>query len=149
MTTTHERVDAEIRRLHQFLEHWLNGTLLGTEEELQVQFTNRLHPEFFNIQPAGIVLTRDALVRQIMSGYGASPEFAIHIRNVTIRSQLDTNSVIATYEEYQRGAQKSTRSENARLSTALFQLGPGSIQWHFIQETWLPEANHEPENFQF
>ena len=149
MTSPHERVDAEIRRLHRFLENWLNGTLPGTEDELEKHLTSRLHPEFFNIQPAGIVLTRDALVRQIRFGHGASPDFAIHIRNVTVRHHVDAHRVIATYEEYQRGAQKSARANNARLSTALFDLTAEDAIWHFIQETWLPEANHAEENFQF
>lgn len=149
MTTTLERANAEIKRLHRFLEDWLNGTLPNNDAELEAHLTSKLQTDFFNIQPAGNVLTRDALIRQIGSGYGASPNFGIHIRNVAVRHEIDVGYVTATYEEYQRGAKKSAHSNNARLSTALLHFDGDTATWHFIQETWLPEANHAPENFQF
>lgn len=144
-------VEREIERLHQFLEDWLNGSVPGTEAVFVESLADILHPAFVNIQPAGVLLERDKLLDQIRKGHGASPDFRIRIRNVVVRPTLDSaGTMLATYEEYQKGARNSARSENARLSSALFQRDPdGRLVWLHIHETWLPEANHLPTCFQF
>lgn len=144
-------VEHEIKRLHQFLEDWLNGSVAETDAAFAEGLADRLHPAFVNIQPAGIALGRDDLLDQIRAGYGASPDFRIRIRNVVVRQTLDSAStILATYEEYQRGARNSARSDNARLSSALLQGDANDrLVWLHIHETWLPEAKHGPACFQF
>lgn len=144
-------VEREIERLHRFLGDWLNGTAPGTDDAFAEGLENRLHPAFVNIQPAGVALGRDELLDQVRDGHGASPNFCIRIRNVVVRQSLDgAGTILATYEEYQKGARNSARSDNARLSSALFQREPnGRLAWLHIHETWLPEAKHAPVNFQF
>ena len=146
-----ETVRREIERLHLFLEQWLNGTLERSDATFADGVESRLHSDFVNIQPAGIVLRRDALVDQLKSGYGKSPDFQIHIRNVELRPVLDSQAVLlATYEEYQRGARNSARPDNARLSTALFSKAGGSkLTWLHIHETWLPDEAHAAALFDF
>jgi len=144
-------VELEIKRLHQFLEGWLNGGAQRSEAVFTESLTDILHPAFVNIQPAGILLGRDQLLDQIRDGHGASPDFRIRIRNVVVRQSLDSaGTILATYEEYQKGARNSTRSDNARLSSALFQRESNDrLIWLHIHETWLPEAKHAEACFQF
>ena len=60
------------------------------------------------------------------------------------------SAVLATYEEYQKGARNSVRAENARLSTVLFERKSDErLIWRHIHETWLPDDKHDPANFQF
>ena len=149
--TTLDLVTGEIERLHRFLEDWLSGSAPGTDAAFAGGLANALHPDFVNIQPAGIPLGRDLLLEQIRDGHGASPDFRIRIRNVMVRQTLDgAGTILATYEEYQTGARNSARSDNARLSSALFQRNSeGRLVWLHIHETWLPEAKHDPAHFRF
>lgn len=144
-------VESEIKRLHRFLEDWLSGSAPQTDAAFAEGLTDSLHPAFVNIQPAGIPLGRDLLLDQIRDGHGASPDFRIRIDNVEVRQTLDQGgTILATYEEYQKGARNSARSNNARLSSALFQReASGRLVWLHVHETWLPEANHDPANFRF
>lgn len=146
-----DRVRAEIERLHRFLTEWLNGTVAGTEDVLRDGMTDCLHPGFINIQPAGVVLDRETILDQIRSAHGRSPEFRILIRNVQLHHALGNgDGLLATYEEYQRGARNSARAENARLSTAVFaDTDDGGLTWLHIHETWMPDAAHAPEHFDF
>lgn len=146
-----EAVRIEIERLHRFLEQWLNGALDWSDEVFEDGIGRRLHPNFINIQPAGIVLSCETILDQIRSGHGRSPDFRIRIRNVQLHQVLDDKDMLlATYEEYQRGARNSARPDNARLSTALFaEIETGALEWRHIHETWLPEEAHAPERFDF
>ena len=146
-----QRVAQEIVALHGFLAGWLNGALPASEAGFAAGLEARLHPDFVNIQPAGELLRRDELLRQIRAGHGASPGFKIEIRAVTLQQVMDQGSaVLATYEEYQKGARNSARAENARLSTVLFERKSDErLIWRHIHETWLPDDKHDPANFQF
>lgn len=148
---TRRRIEAEIVALHRFLAGWLSGSLPANEAAFAAGLEARLHPGFVNIQPAGRLLRREDLLRQIRAGHGASPGFAIGIRAVTLRHALDQARLyLATYEEYQNGARNSARAENARLSTVLFEDTPdGRLVLRHIHETWLPEDKHAPANFRF
>ena len=146
------RVEAEIQDLHRFLEQWLNGSLPAARDVFDAGLANLLDHDFINIQPAGVSLGREHLVQAIFDGHGASPDFAIKIRNVAIRRMFDNdNMVLATYEEYQRGARNSAHPENARISTALMlDRGNGTrFRWIHIQETWLTADHHAAHNFEF
>lgn len=149
-TVDQSLVEAEIRGLHADLALWLSGRCTADTTWFGTAFAERLHEAFFNVQPAGIVLTREDLLGDLESGYGVSEDFDIHIRNVTLRQVMDDGALLlATYEEYQRGANNS-RSENARLSAVLFERRTdGRLIWRSIHETWLPEANHAAEHFAF
>ena len=145
------RVTQEVEALHQFLEGWLNGSLPATDEVFADGIANRLHPMFSNIQPAGIALTGTDLLRQLKGGHGASPAFRIRIRNAKIQHHLaDTGAILATYEEFQKGARNSARADNARLSSVLFSRGEdGRLVWLHLHETWLPDDRHLPGLFEF
>ncbi len=144
-------IEREIKRLHQFLENWLNGSAPDRDAVFAEGIEDILHPAFVNIQPAGILLERGQLLDQLRAGHGASPDFRIRIRNVVVRQSPDrAGTMLATYEEYQKGARNSARSDNARLSSALFHRDAnGRLVWLHIHETWLPEAKHAPASFRF
>jgi hypothetical protein len=144
-------VAREIEGLHKFLEDWLNGTAPATDEAFAEGLADRLHLSFVNIQPAGLVLERGDLLEQIRSGHGKSPDFRIRVRNVELRHRCpDAGTILATYEEYQKGARNSARACNARLSSALFErTADGRLVWLHVHETWLPEAKHDPAGFRF
>ena len=146
-----EAAKSEIERLHAFLSGWLNGTLANTDAVFRDGIEDRLHADFFNIQPAGRLLTAPELLEALRAGWGKSPDFDIRIRNVRIHTVIeDARLILATYEEYQRGAQNSDRAENARFSSVLFQSNPnGQLTWVHIHETWLPEEKHDPALFAF
>ncbi len=146
-----ETVTEEIGALHSDLADWLSGRCGRDGGLFQTAFRDRFHADFFNVQPAGIVLDRAQLLDSLDNGYGRSPHFDIRIRGVIVRQAIDDGGpVLATYEEYQKGAQNSARGENARLSSVLFERAvDGRLIWRTIHETWLPEENHDPENFRF
>ncbi|MGI9405163.1 MAG: hypothetical protein ACR2O4_02230 [Hyphomicrobiaceae bacterium] len=142
-------IAAEIVALHEALAVWLSGRCPHVNAFFEKEFRARFHPEFFNIQPAGIVLTRADLLHTLDNGYGRSRDFHIRIRNVQLR-QIMAPLILATYEEYQTGAQNSARSNNARLSSVLFEKHEdGRLLWRAIHETWLSEENHAAANFAF
>ena len=145
-----DTVRREVEALHRFLEEWLNGTLPDDQAVFEAGIVRRLHPAFTNIQPAGRALSCGDLLRGLRQGHGGSPDFRIKVRNVALCGALEQDDLIlATYEEYQKGARYSA-PENARLSSVLFRRDPGGrLIWLHLQETWLPEENHAPEHFGF
>lgn len=145
---TIETVTAEIVALHRALAAWLSGAEARDDRVFETSIAGRLAPGFYNIQPAGTVLLRDDLLRQLRAGHSKSPGFAIRIRNVALRARLADGWLVATYEEYQRGARNSA-ARNGRLSTALLRPGEPSGEWLAVHETWLPEEILDPSLFVF
>ena len=144
-----EAVAREIAALHLFFEQWLNGTLPDSEEVFAEGLERRLAPGFVNIQPAGLVLSRDDLIAQIRRGHGASPAFRIRVAEVAVQTSLeDASLILATYREYQRGARNSA-SDNARISTVLLRRRDADFLWLHIHETWLPAEALPPNAFGF
>ncbi len=149
MNDTFERVRSEIERLHAFFTDWLSGGMPKDEALYQDRLVRHLDPGFTYIMPGAAFLTGEDLIRQIRDAHGGSPDFRIQVRNIRLLDQAATPGLIAAvYEEYQRGAVHSA-PQNARLSTALFRDGPDGLVWLHVHETWLPEAAHAPERFQF
>lgn len=132
------QVAAEITALHDFFSDWFAAKVPPDDALFEQNIGRRLIPGFFNIQPSGSLSTRQSLIDQIKSGYGSNPEFEISVGNVEIHHHLDDQTVLVTYEEYQRGAKKSATS-NARISTALLRQKTGYFEWLSVHETWLPE----------
>ena len=99
-------------------------------------FVSRLSPALVYVMPTGIALERAQLLSGLRSGHGSNREFGIEIRGVRVRFE-DTRSVLATYEELQRGA-KSHAAQNARLSTVLLRHDGEALLWQHVHETWLP-----------
>lgn len=94
---------------------------------------------FTIVQPSGVSMSRDKLVDALQAGYGHNPDFQIGIRNVAL-VHVDTDVVVATYQEWQRNAKSSTPPTNGRSSTSVFLRtnNPRELRWRHVHETWLP-----------
>ncbi len=141
MHNIHDAVRHETEALHKFISAWFRGEERNLHEVFRAGLSNRLDPGFVNIQPAGRVLVRDALLRSIESGYGTNPDFEIFIEDSSVRRVFDRERyVLATYTEIQEGAKNSTPSRNARLSTVLFKWKKpnGPFSWLHLHESKLP-----------
>lgn len=135
----------EVEDLHAFFTAWIGGT--ADRSELEARLVPRLHPEFVIVSPEGSVTGKRELVADFERVYGSSPGFRIRIRDVLVRF-AEPGQVLATYTEWQVGAQNSSQSRNARFSTVL--LKPGDpFQWLHVHETWLPETTRAADQFDF
>lgn len=123
----------EVVRLHDFLAAWFRGEL--AEEEIDNSFADVLHPEFENIQPAGVTLTRDKIVDAIREGQGSNPDFQISIEAPRLLGSWP-GLLLFQYVEYQTGARSST-PENRRLSTVLFERDGEKLIWRYLTEVGL------------
>ena len=124
---------AEIVRLHDVIEGWFNGRL--AQDRFEPDFADALHPEFENIQPSGLVSSRDEILGAIRAAHGANPDFRITIEQPRLLA-VYPGLILAGYIEAQTGARNSP-PENRRRSTVLFETGDRLI-WRYLQETALP-----------
>ena len=133
-----EKVEREIRELHDFFAGWLGGTLDATEETFD-RFAVVLAPSFFIVSPAGEVTPRDLLLDAIRKAHGQRPDLEIEVRNVEIH-QDEAPWILATYEEWQ---QEAGGSRTGRISSVLFRHRhgrPHGLEWQHVHETWLEGA---------
>lgn len=138
MTQAYENALTEVEALHRFIAGWFQGAEANTSENFQTSFARRLDPRFINIQPAGRVLSRDALLSAIREGHGTNSDFTIEIRDLTVHREFDDGRLLlATYTEIQSGAKKSNPPTNARLSSVLFERVEGAeyLNWLHLHET--------------
>ena len=49
---------AEVVALHEFISAWIRGDLARSNERFRIEFAEKLHRDFVNVQPAGRVLAR-------------------------------------------------------------------------------------------
>ncbi|MEM9489993.1 MAG: hypothetical protein AAGC55_12675 [Myxococcota bacterium] len=139
---SHEQVQSEIVDLHEFFVEWFTGSCESSDAIFAERFTSRFTKSSILIPPGGQLMNAANLGTSIRAAYGKNPAFRIAIRNVAVRREQD-GLLLATYEEWQRGAIYSSPPENGRLSTALFEVAsaaPGGLRWLHIHETWLPAA---------
>lgn len=142
---------AEIEALHAFFVGWFRGTLSNDEDTFARGFARRFEPGFLLIPPAGTLLPLARLSRMIRAGYGTNPDFAIEIRDVTLRREIGKVAVV-TYQEWQRNAKSSQPANNGRVATALLQpdrVAPGGFAWLHLHECWLPRALVDADPFAF
>lgn len=123
----------EVVRLHDFLGAWFRGEL--TSEEIEKGLADVLHPDFENVQPAGVILTRDKIVEAIREGRGTNPDFRITIEKPRLLGSWP-KMLLFQYVEYQTGARASA-PENRRLSTALFEKDGEKLVWRYLTEVGL------------
>ncbi|MCY6383161.1 nuclear transport factor 2 family protein [Hoeflea prorocentri] len=145
MSSVLNAVAQEIVSLHDFFTQWSNGT--ADRDHLESRFISRLHPDFTIVSPDGAAHTRAHLKTGFEQTFGSNPGFRIEIRDVAVRFQSG-DQVLATYSEWQVGAQRFAQSRNARFSTVLLKLAD-PIQWLHLQETWLPEEVRAADRFDF
>lgn len=124
---------AEVVRLHDFLGAWFRGEL--AEDRFVPDFAAALHPDFENVQPAGLTLTRNELLEPIRAGHGTNPDFQIIIEAPRLLG-IWPGLILFQYIEQQSGARASA-PENRRLSTALFEASGKRMIWRYLTEISL------------
>lgn len=127
---------AEVVRLHDFLGAWFRGEL--AEDCFEPNFVDALHPDFENVQPAGVTLTRSELLDPVRAGRGANPDFRIAIEAPRLLGTWP-GLILFQYIERQTGA-CATAPENRRLSTVLFEADGQLLIWRYLTEIGLPEG---------
>ncbi|MDP5220362.1 hypothetical protein Q5Y75_24545 [Ruegeria sp. 2205SS24-7] len=145
MSTLLDDVRHEIVDIHEFLVAWFNGTI--DRDQLEPRLLSRFDPDVVFIPPEGHVVGGAGLQGMFERGYGTNKDFKIQIRDVTIRRQID-RVVLANYTEWQIGATTSHPSNNARVTSAMIDMGP-PLKWLHIHETWLPEEVRAAGSFDF
>ena len=131
--TAFEAAHAEVVRLHDFLGAWFRGEL--SADRLAPDFADALHPSFENVQPAGVVLDRAAIVEAIGTGHAANQHFRIAIEEPRLLAEWP-GLILFQYVEFQTGARASA-PENRRRSTVLFETGERLV-WRYLIEVGLP-----------
>ena len=147
MTNDLERASALIVDLHRFFTDWMSGACAKRAESLTTGLLQHVAPDFVGIMASGVVITPVALEQWMSTVHGASPQFRIAIRNVTIRRRLGA-ALVVTYEEWAHDAPEP-RPNNARLSTMVLRDHDGRLQVAHLQETWLPEEVVRSGDFNF
>jgi hypothetical protein len=138
MDKVHNEVLDEVVALHRFISAWFRGEEANTREVFDAGFSARFDADFLNIQPAGRILSRDALLRAVQNGHGSNPAFEIEIDELRVRRVFDKGRlIVATYREVQDGARNSHPPRNARVSTVLFsrEYPDGRLLWLHLHET--------------
>jgi len=145
MTNLANDVRAEIEELHRFFVRWFNGTI--EKKALEANFGARLHRDMHITFPDGNTLDRDTLLSGFAQAHASNSAFRIDIRDVKIAHEgMDT--LLVSYEEWQRGAKSSEKSDTARISTALLSRQQPFV-WFNIHETWLPDTITSADPFGF
>lgn len=135
MDTPLEAATSEIERLHAFISGWFRGEIAA--ERFDTEFAGVLDPEFENIQPSGVVLSRSDLLEPIRSLHASNPAFRIEIREPRLLG-VWPGLILATYVEAQFGALNTAPADNNRRSTAVFTVSESALTWKHLQETALP-----------
>ena len=126
----------EVVTLHDFIAGWFRGEIADTDGRFETGFAAHLGTEFQNIQPAGVVLSKDDIVTGIRKAHGANPDFRITIHDVALREIFDEGTaILATYLERQTGARATTPADNDRLSTAIMRRDGDHLIWLHLHET--------------
>ena len=149
-----EAVEKEIIEVHGFFVSWFLGNCERSEAFFQENLTSHFDDNFIIIPPGGNEIRGADLLPSLWQGYGYNKEFNIQIRKVHTKQVPDYPEVIiATYEEWQRGAgANDAENTNARVSSAVFYKDdklPNGVKWYHLQETWLPKTIVDADPFDF
>ena len=122
----------EVVRLHDFLGAWYRGEL--DRDRLLPDFSDALHADFENVQPASNILSKAEIVAAIGAAHGNNPDFRIEIEEPRLLAEW-SGLILFQYVEYQTGARNSA-VENRRRSTVLFERGERLI-WRYLTEVGM------------
>ena len=145
MSDLEAAIRAEIENLHVFFVDWFTGK--APKEQLDSRFGAAIDADMVFVSPDGARLTRSDLMTGFANGHGANPGFRIAIRDVKVLREIG-DLALATYTEWQRGAQRSGRAESGRFTTVLMTRA-APHRWLHVHETWLPEAEQAAGPYDF
>jgi hypothetical protein len=124
----------EIDGLHRFFTDWFLGRCPRDRAGF-ARCADALAPDFAQVDPAGRLRRRGALLTALWAAHGCHARFAIRIRRPAVRLAHD-GLALAVYEEWQR----SGAGESRRRSSALFaaaSAAPLGVAWLHLHETWI------------
>ena len=148
--------EAEVRRLHRFLEDWMTGALANSAEVFDRDYARVFAPSLLVVDPGGVIYDRAAILDWTRAAHGMHSDtataFEIWIERYRVR-HLEGDLCLAMYEEWQR----REGATSCRLVTALFARRgntPHGVAWLHAHETWLageegasmPDAQPPPPN---
>ena len=139
------RIRAEIEDLHVFFVDWFTGKAPKTQ--LESRFIASMDADMVFVSPEGDRLSRADLTLGFEGAHGANPGFRIAIRDVEVQREIG-DLVLATYTEWQHGAQRSGRKQSGRFTTVLM-TRDAPHRWLHVHETWLPEAEQAAGSYDF
>ncbi len=145
MSDLEAAIRTEIEDLHVFFVDWFTGA--APKEQLETRFGRAMDADVLFVSPDGVRLSCADLMTGIAEAHGANPGFRIAIRDVKMQREIG-DLVLATYTEWQRGAARSGRADNGRLTTVLMTRNPPH-RWLHVHETWLPEAEQAAGPYDF
>lgn len=149
-----EAIEKEIIEIHGFFVAWFLAQCEKSEQLFHENLTSHFDENFIIIPPGGNRINGKDLFPSLWQGYGYNHEFNIQIRKVqTTQVPGFPEVIIATYEEWQRGARANdSESTNGRVSSAVFYKDsqqPNGVKWLHLQETWLPKTIVDADPFDF
>lgn len=125
-------VNTEVVALHDFFTAWFRGEHPDTDEAF-APLPRALAEGFVLISPGGTLMARPAILGALRGAHTSWAENdTIEIRNTQVR-QRTGDTIVATYEEWQRKG----GVETGRVSTVVFTT---QLRWLHVHETWLPES---------
>ncbi|SRR6266545_1590518 len=143
-----DRVREFVVDLHQFFTDWISGKLPKDETIFKKRLLDRVDQNLQLRMPGGAGFEHSGLTQMMYSLQGRNPGFAIKIRDVAIRHHIGEVFVV-TYEEWQRGAMDSGRSNNARYSTVVLREKGDSFSVLHVHETWFEDDKMAAGDYNF
>lgn len=134
-----QEAHAEVEDLHRFFVDWFGGRCTNTDEVFERRLNQRLAADFALIQPSGLVLERGPLVGALRHAWGTNPKLEIEIHEPAARL-IGPDTILITYQEWQRNARNASRANGKRLSTAIMRRSaevPEGMLWLHVHETWI------------
>lgn len=131
--------EAEVKRLHRFLQDWLTGVLPNAAEVFDRDYARVLAPSVVLVDPGGVIYGRAGILDWTRAAHGmhadAAKAFEIWIDRCRV-PRRDGDLCLVMYEEWQRLA----GTTSCRLATALLSRNedtPHGVAWLHAHETWL------------
>ena len=135
-----QRLLNEVVEFHDFIAQWFRGEVEDDALLFDHHTKQKLAPDFINIQPLGLVLTREQLLDPIFQAHGVNADFDISIREFHLMFVGKEDSfAVARYIEDQSGARNTIPPNNSRISSVGFRL-EDQILWQFCHETGLKSS---------
>ena len=131
---------AEVVAFHDFIAQWFRGEVEDDPLLFDHHMKQKLAPDFINIQPSGLVLTRGELLDPIFQAHGVNADFDISIREFHLMFVgVQDSFAVVRYIEDQSGARNTNPPNNSRISSVGFRL-EDQILWQFCHETGLKSS---------
>ena len=122
----------EIRRFHQVLHEWYNGTV--DRGVLAASLGAYLAEDFSWVSPDGEEFSKSELLERWDENYGANPDLRLWVEDVQLITR-DNNLVVLKFIK-NRSGEPGIDDEPQRRATIIFSLEP-ELRWVQLFETYI------------